>query len=447
MLNELCLAGIQRWGGPSKNRMGTSMPIKFSCDRCSKSFTVADSAGGKTGRCSDCGHLNTLPKSNPKSAGTPAEPAAEMFEVTSGVTGDVFGPADRATLNQWVGEGRITPECKIKKVGSEKWTAASSIFASLKKADPEAAKLVSGPDLASAQSFEKFKVGSESEAMALGRATASSEVNPFASATVALQPFDRTGDFAPASGNIGFILNHAFRKYQENFGTVLGAAFIGLGGMLLLLVVFYVVFFILIFAAAGGGAQPNPALGVGAILLVLLFYIGLLMGNFYFLSGLLGLMMKVGRGEPASAMDIFASDNACLKVLGHGFVANVLVFGLLMLFGVIMGVLQGVLGLQGEFIEVALGILCFLFIGAAALMMWPGVFLIVDRRSGVMGAFSLGYSVAIKNIGQFIVVSLVAGLIYLAGALVLGIGIVFSLPLAMLIMTTAYLNMTGQIGE
>ena len=424
------------------------MPIKFSCAKCQKAFTVADSAAGKQGRCKDCGHLNTIPEGEAKPAGEPAKAAAPMFEVRSGVTGAVFGPADQATLKQWVGEQRITSDCRIRKVGRQKWTAAGSIFPALKKNEPAEAQLLDRPNEFSDQSFQKFKGGRASEAMAVGRGGASTAVNPFASGSVSKQSFGQQGDFAPTSGNIGFILGHAFKQYQENLGTLLGAAFLAIGGTLLLLVAFYAALFIAVFAASGGGDQPNLAIGIGAMLMGLVFYILFFLGCTYLGAGQMRLMIKVGRGEPANAMDIFSSGNRFLHVLGYGFIANLLVFGILVFFAAIVGFFQAAAGPQNAGMAEAVGgILIFILLMASVLLMWPGVYLIVDRRTGIMGAFSLGASVAIKNIGQFIVISLVAGLIYLAGALMLGVGIIFSLPLAMLIIACAYLNMTGQIRE
>ncbi|MDB4766731.1 DUF4339 domain-containing protein [bacterium] len=426
------------------------MPIKFNCAKCNKSFTVADTAAGKTGRCSDCGNLNKIPKS-----GSPAKVESRsgaggqaMFEVMSSVNGAVFGPAGQSTLKQWVKEDRITPECKIKKVGTDKWTSAARLFPSLADVAPAEAEIVAEPLDAVGNPFDKFKVGPSDGAAIEKRSSASTPVNPFVSSSVSKQTSGSSGVFKPTSGSIGFILRRAFQQYQDNFGTMIGTTFLFIACMLFMVLVFYG-FLILIIAVLANGFQPgNPEeIGIGVLAIMGVAYIVFLTVAAYLNTGVLGVMLKIGRGEPANAIDMFSDNNRFGKVLGYGLLVGLVSLGCIGIFSLFISPIAGPRGLgQGPGVGVML-IPMFLLSVVFPLLFWPGVFLIVDGRSGVMGAFSLGTTIAVKNLGQFFVIALVAGLIYMAGAMLLGIGILFSFPLALLIITCAYLNMTSQISE
>ncbi len=43
------------------------------------------------------------------------------------VDGQVFGPADKATLSQWAAEGRVPPHAQVVAVGEQQWLPVSSV--------------------------------------------------------------------------------------------------------------------------------------------------------------------------------------------------------------------------------------------------------------------------------------------------------------------------------
>ena len=79
------------------------------------------------------------------------------------------------------------------------------------------------------------------------------------------------------------------------------------------------------------------------------------------------------------------------------------------------------------------------------LLLWPSYFLIVDRKTKVLKSFGTGAAIGRKNILQFIAIYFLSLLVFFGGFLLLGIGVIFSAPLAALIVCSAYLNMSGQI--
>jgi len=42
--------------------------------------------------------------------------------------GQEFGPIDRAVLNSWVAEGRVTASCRVRREGDDRWLAAAEVF-------------------------------------------------------------------------------------------------------------------------------------------------------------------------------------------------------------------------------------------------------------------------------------------------------------------------------
>ena len=400
------------------------MAIDFNCAKCQKAFTVADSSAGKQGRCSDCGHFNTIPNT------VAATMAPSNYEVTSSVNGAVFGPADQTTLNQWLDEGRITPDCQIKEVGSENWKPAKQFFPKLRNASGNDAaqsfQSAQSSDPPGADPFAKFKSAAEGPAGAGGsEGAASTSVNPYAASSTRKKQISVTGEVVPTKGDIGFILGHAFEAFKQQMGVMIGG---------------FVIYFIL---AMGNSliVQVLPALlGVPGLM------IGMLLNMFvsaFLMAGLLNLSLKVGRGESAELGDMFSVGDRVLPMVGFAIIATIL----LLLPAAALGAVMGLVGQDGGVIAAIAVCIFLLVIMIFVLLFWPGYFLIADRKTGVRQAFNVGVSIGQKNILQFIGVYIIAGLVGFAGMLLLGIGLLFTGPLAVLILTCAYLNMSGQIRE
>jgi len=398
------------------------MPIKFSCAKCQKSFTVADTSAGKQGRCSDCGHLNTIP-----STVAEAPAASATYEVTSSVNGAVFGPADKKTLAQWVQEARITPDCQIKRVGSENWKPAKQLFPSLANASatdaaqaPQSAEVLETP---AADPFAKFTSGNEGGEVLAG--SASTAANPYAASSTMKKQFSVSGEVVPTVGDVGFIISHAFEAYKKQMGVMIGA--------------FFVYFILAMFNSIL--VQMFPAM-LGVVGLV----IGMILNIFisaFLMAGLINISLKVGRGEPAALGDLFAVGDRVLPLVGFALLSSIVFLVPI----IIMGIVLPLVGQGGEVIGLILAAMVFLVMLVFGLLFWSGYFLVADRKTSVFQAYSVGIEIGKKNILSFIAIYFIAALVGMAGFILLGIGIFLTCPLAVLIVSCAYLNMSGQIGK
>lgn len=67
---------------------------------------------------------------------SPLTPPAEQWFL-KGEDGETFGPVDRATLDSWHGEGRMTADSQLLKHGTEQWQWASDVYPDLEEPEPE----------------------------------------------------------------------------------------------------------------------------------------------------------------------------------------------------------------------------------------------------------------------------------------------------------------------
>lgn len=430
------------------------MPIQFNCAKCRKGFTVSDAAAGKRGACKDCGHINTIPQATPSSPSAQAEmpkskvarkaPAQKnqaMYEVTSSVNGAVFGPADKTTLHQWIKEDRITPDCKIKRVGSDRWKTASSVFPQLANsidAEPTIqAESPIGGDVAikADDPFAKFKDNpANKKSQVAASAVSASTANPYQAGSTSQRPIAISDEIVPTSGDIGFIISHAYNQYKSNFGPVFGSCTI-------------------CFAVAIGMAFLIESLkgtfGQAGETVMAIFNFAI---TTYFFVGLMQVLLKAGRSQPTKIEEMFSATDRVLPAIGY----IILVYLILLVpIGIIGGIAFVLLNqpgdqVQGEtlFIPIVVGIVALvLFSTLVSIATWPGYFLVVDRKSTWLSALPNSLAIAKKNILQIFAVFLLAGLIGYSGILLLCVGVVFTAPLALMILACAYLNMSGQIGK
>ena len=401
------------------------MPIEFNCAKCNKSFTVADSAAGKTGRCSDCGNLNKIPIATASVASDGGR--SGLFEVTSSINGSVFGPADRATLDQWLSEDRITPMCQIKEVGTDRWVIASQFFPSLREAPKIDEGLLGSHPAPIADPFDKFKTSQADSMKTSG--TSASTVNPFEASSVRERAIVVSGEVVPTTGDIGFIIGHAYSTYKRNFGIVFGCT---------------LAFLILSTAMSFVGELINQAMGntgqvISAILnLVVSSFLG---------AGIFQVLLMVGRGERVEFGDMFKVTDRWLPVIGYTISLYLAMLVPVVVVGIIVAALVQGNGQPPTEMIVALGLSLIFLASFAVLLIWPGYFLIVDRKARVFEAFGLGFSIAKKNVFQSFLIFCIAALISWAGLILFCVGFIFSVPLGMQVIACAYLNMSGQIRE
>ena len=113
------------------------MPIDTICQSCGKRLRVADEHAGKTARCPGCQTIYTVPQ--PGSSGqqmvwptAPAPPAGQPdrwhLKSADGLT---YGPVAKADLDQWVQQGRITPQSQIQSEADGRWVWAGQYYPQL----------------------------------------------------------------------------------------------------------------------------------------------------------------------------------------------------------------------------------------------------------------------------------------------------------------------------
>jgi len=369
---------------------------------------------------------------------TPGETSG-MFEVTSGVNGSVFGPADRRTLDQWLQEDRITPDCQIREVGTDLWLAAESFFPQLNPDGLSGDAEVSGdseivsPEIADAVSpqvadpFAQFKSDQRGGDEAV---VASTSVNPYVAGSTARRQIGFSDVIVPTSGDLVFILRRAFEVYITNFGVMVG-------GVVLSFVASFFLFIALLIAGA--------VLGEAGELLVLILSIFLFT---YLVAGLFQLALNVSRGQLASVGDCFCALGRVLPLMGCGALTCALSLIPLSLIAVLIAFarLTAIDNAEGV---IAVGSISLLMVALFCLLamtcLWPSFFLVLDRKTTVLQAFPVGFSIARKNIIQFTAVLIIVWFVAGIGFMGFGIGIVLTLPKCILILTCAYLNMSGQM--
>jgi hypothetical protein len=118
------------------------MAIESICAGCGKRLTVGDEFAQKKARCPSCGHIYTVarteaasqspdaPDRGPAAAETqaaPNEPPADAWYMHT-PEGRIYGPVGQIQLDQWVREGRVTPDCQLRRGDDGPWQWASTVY-------------------------------------------------------------------------------------------------------------------------------------------------------------------------------------------------------------------------------------------------------------------------------------------------------------------------------
>jgi phage FluMu protein Com len=132
------------------------MTIDIQCTGCSRQLRVADEHAGKSARCPECQTIVAVPhpkstaaetsKSNSDGFMAPAAESAKenthpTFDLNDGEAkpswhlktpeGQTYGPVDRAELDRWYAEGRITNDCMLRQEPSTSWVIANAVYPSV----------------------------------------------------------------------------------------------------------------------------------------------------------------------------------------------------------------------------------------------------------------------------------------------------------------------------
>src|SRR5205807_14816 len=95
-------------------------------------------------------------------------------------------------------------------------------------------------------------------------------------------------------------------------------------------------------------------------------------------------------------------------------------------------------GPLGVVATVVLGIAGFLVFFAAAVRLYQFPYVLVDRDCGVVDSIQISYEITRGHVLELVGLSLLSGVVALAGLLACGVGLLFTIPLSMLIQACTY---------
>ncbi len=162
------------------------------------------------------------------------------------------------------------------------------------------------------------------------------------------------------------------------------------------------------------------AVGTREVYMLCQMIVSLLSFAIYILleTGLTIFFLRIARGQEADLGDIFRG----VRCFGHICGSNILTQ-----------------------LGVSIGMLFFLVPGViVALMLSQHKFLVIDRKLGILDSLTVSSRLTYGNKLNLLVLWAAASLIYLAGALACFVGLLVALPLVHLMMTVAYLTLSGQ---
>lgn len=210
----------------------------------------------------------------------------------------------------------------------------------------------------------------------------------------------------------GDILSRAWTIYKAQFGTCVGG--ILLGNIIINLASAPAnVLSEMIENGAFRQDQVGLILAVQFVLVLLAFCVQMFIG-----LGQNMLLLKIARGEHAEVGDLFKGGPYLLRMIG-----NSILFGLMLTIGFLMLIIPGIF---------------------VALMFWPYVYVLIDQDAPGIQPLARAKDITSGNLGAVFVLGLAGFGINLLGVLACCVGLIFSIPLSMLVFAVAYVAMTGQ---
>ncbi|MHB9037664.1 MAG: DUF975 family protein [Armatimonadota bacterium] len=193
---------------------------------------------------------------------------------------------------------------------------------------------------------------------------------------------------------------------------------------------------VVVYAAISWAASAIPVVGT----------IWSFTGEFALMGGLYVFLLKVIRSQDPNFSDLFSQFGDFVRWLGVGWL--VILYSLVA--AIISAVPLGVLALLGLIagkdsmvfqILVALGAIASSIVFVAIVVRWAFVYYAAaDEGLTAKAALARSEELTAGIRPQVFVVSLVAGLLGAAGAIALGVGLLFTLPLSQCILTVLYIN-------
>jgi Uncharacterised protein family (UPF0259) len=236
---------------------------------------------------------------------------------------------------------------------------------------------------------------------------------------------DHRAEGLPTHIEAGDVLSKSWEIYKKNFGLLVGSTLVVLAIGLVAFAAAYVVFlvgFISIVGIAGGIGKGPPKNDAGAMIAFGVFYvlfIGFILAIQAFLQGGYQVMMiRIARGERAEVGDVFTGARYFWRL----FWGNLL-FTLLAYVGLALLLVPGVF---------------------VMLIFAPFSYVIVDRNVGVIESLRKSRELTSGNLLAIFVLGLSAFGLQMLGSLACYVGLIFTIPLIVVIFAVAYCAMSGQ---
>ena len=265
--------------------------------------------------------------------------------------------------------------------------------------------------------------------------------NPYTSPQAELKPIAETARGPRVPFSIGEILSRAWAVYQERMGFCIALTLVGTIATYAAQVIGFLGVTIV------GAIVPDP---------ITIIVLGLVVGAAFLLLSVLlwtGQMLaylKVAQERQATFGDLFAGGPFLLRTILAFFLISLAMSGAMILGSIPGGIASAALGPNSTVTNLVMGVgllAATVFVVIYSIYFSQVMFVILDRPN--LGAVeSLKYSVRIAKGHWFgiLAVILIAGLINLGGALLLGIGLIFTVPYSFLILAVAYTALQTDAG-
>ncbi|MDZ4821335.1 MAG: DUF975 family protein [Planctomycetota bacterium] len=213
------------------------------------------------------------------------------------------------------------------------------------------------------------------------------------------------GEFAPTKIELGTLLSKSWEITKQNLLKVLG----------MFAVLFAVAVCFQLFVGGVLGAAGDSAVGAIIVLVTLVAFMAF---ELVISAGVSIFMLKVARGQSTTFSDLFTGTRFIVPIL-----VSSIVVGICVLLGFVALIVPGII---------------------IALMLWPFIFIIVDRNAGAMESLTIARQITDGNKLTIFLLHIVFSALSLACILTLGLGYFVLIPYQMVAFAVAYLMMSGQ---
>ena len=181
-------------------------------------------------------------------------------------------------------------------------------------------------------------------------------------------------------------------------------------------------------SGVAGGMGDSP---VKAILQLLNSVVSI-----FFSAGMFTYLINLASGRDAKFGDLFSAGPILLPLIGASILFGLVLVGALLPAGLLL-----FLGPIGIFIAVIYGLVVYVLIITRLSQFY---YLLIDREVGIVESLSLSNQLMKGHEVQFLGLGLVLGIMNIAGALALGIGLFITIPHSLICVAVYYLGITGQ---